>query len=234
MPGGASEIDRLDPQPLIIKLSTGLQLEIVRLKTRQFFRLLKVLTHGAGNALLQKSLDFSADPEKFLQHLVSIVLISIPDAEQETIDFVRSMARPAGLPDKHPRLYSKAEREAAEAAWAELEAELYNPELEDLIDLVEAIIRQEASDIQALGKRIASLVELAGKTGQIQPESPEETPEPQELNASPEPTAPSSTSSPASTGGQISESSTSPSAGSGKSPRRSAKGSSPSTSPAAA
>jgi hypothetical protein len=43
-----SELDRLDPQPVLCKMSTGFELEIVRMRTRQFFRLLRVLTHGAS------------------------------------------------------------------------------------------------------------------------------------------------------------------------------------------
>ena len=39
-----NELDRLDPEPVVVKLTTGLAVEVVRLRTRQFFRLLKVLT----------------------------------------------------------------------------------------------------------------------------------------------------------------------------------------------
>ena len=41
------------------------------------------------------------------------------------------------------------------------ERPLDNPELEDLVDLIEAIVRREAKDIMALGKRLAAMLKLA-------------------------------------------------------------------------
>ena len=94
--------------------------------------------------------------------------------------------------------------------------ELNNPELGDLMDLAEAIVQQEAPEIQALGKRVASLLELAKKTGQLGGQERGKT-ESSSPELSPEP----STSSATSTAGQTSASSASPSAASGSaSPRR--------------
>ena len=92
-----SELDRLDPQPVLCKMSTGFELEIVRMRTRQFFRLLRVLTHGAGPALMQTGLDFKADGAEFASKLLVLVVMSIPDAESEAIQFLTSMCRPAGV-----------------------------------------------------------------------------------------------------------------------------------------
>ena len=55
-----SELDRIDPQPQQVTLSTGLEVDLVRMRTRQFFRLLRVLTHGAGPAMMRAGLDFKA------------------------------------------------------------------------------------------------------------------------------------------------------------------------------
>ena len=80
-----SEVDRIDPEPAIVKLSTGYEVGIQRLKTRQFFRLLKVLTRGVGPAVVQSGLDFSKDPEAFGQSLLAMTLMAIPEPEQRSL-----------------------------------------------------------------------------------------------------------------------------------------------------
>lgn len=211
-----SELERIDPEPAIVKLSTGYEVGIQRLKTRQFFRLLKVLTRGVGPAVVQSGLDFSKDPEAFGQSLLAMTLMAIPEAEQQFIEFLTSMCTPSGLHEAHGRTrLSKQQAEDNQAAVADMMEELNNPELDDLLDLAEAIVRQEAPEIQALGKRVASLLELARKTGQLEDKKETETPSLPEL--SPEPSISSATS----TDGETSTSLTSPSAGSGSaSPRR--------------
>jgi len=95
-----SELDRIDPQPRVHKLSTGFEMEVVRLRTRQFFRLLRILTHGAGPALTQTQLNFEGEAAEFAGKLLTLVLMSIPDAEAEAIAFLASMCRPHGIIDK--------------------------------------------------------------------------------------------------------------------------------------
>lgn len=212
-----NELDRLDPQPVTHKLTTGLAVEIVRLRTRQFFRLLRVLTHGAGPAMVQAGLDFKAGAEQFTSQLLVLVAMSIPDAEQEAIGFLQSMCKPAGLADR-PKL-SKQEEKDNEALWARFNTDLFNPELDDLIDLIELIVRQEAPELQALGKKLQSMMALFQRTGQDK-EPAAEDPSPEQMasqGSSPLP----STSSAANTGGRTSVSTTSRSAASGKSSRQS-------------
>jgi hypothetical protein len=205
-----SELDRIDPQPVECKLSTGFTVEVVRMRTRQFFRLLRVLTHGAGPALAQAQLNFAGDPAEFGQKLLMLVVMSIPDAEQEAIAYLASMCRPAGLVDRPDSQLTKQEKEANDALWARFGDELHNPDPADTLDLIEAIIRQEAPELQALGKKFQRMLELFRKTGQDK-EPPEAEASPQEIN-SPGRSRRRSTSSPTPTGGQTSTSSTSPSA----------------------
>jgi hypothetical protein len=207
-----SELDRIDPDPVTVKLSTGYEVGIQRLKTRQFFRLLKVLTRGLGPAMVQSGLDFSQDKEQFGQNLLAMTLMAIPEAEQQFIEFLQSMCTPVGLHEAHGRnRLSKQQAEDNAAALEELLEELHNPELDDLLDLAEAIVKREAPEIQALGQRMAGLLDLAKKTGQLGDKK--ET-------SSPEGSAEPSISSATSTDGPTSESSTSPSAGSGSASRR--------------
>lgn len=176
-----SELDRLDPEPKIVKLGSGFSIEIMRLKTRQLFRLLKIMTHGAGPAMMEAQLDFSADPAQFGAKLLALVLFSIPDAETEFIQFIGSMARPHGLVEKNSKL-NKQELGDNQALWDTFSDELNNPEPMDLLDVVEAIIEVEGPELQALGKRLAALVKTLQKTG-ADKEKAETPPTPQELNS---------------------------------------------------
>lgn len=206
------ELDALDPQPEQVKLTTGTVVQLEALRARQFFKFLRILTHGAlpnlrdANFLNLTDLDDQA----FMMRLMSLVVLSIPDAEDETIEFVRAMCRPVGLIER--RGLNKADTERNNELWTRLYTELDNPELDDLITLVEAIVRREAEDIKALGKRLRQMFNLAEKTGQLKSPS---SPAANSSADSPEP----STSSPPSTGGRTTTSPTSHSSGSVKSPR---------------
>jgi hypothetical protein len=206
-----SELERLDPQLTERKLSTGFALGVRRMRTRQFFRLLRILTHGAGPALTQAQLNFGGDPAEFGQKLLMLVVMSIPDAEQETIAFLASMCEPAGLSGKQASQLTRQEADADKALWDRYGEELHNPELDDTLDLIEVIVRQEAPELQALGKKLRKTLEMFRKTGQDK-EAPEAEATPQDLS-SPAPSRRRSTRSVTSTDGPTSTSSDSPSAG---------------------
>jgi len=187
---GESEVDRLDPVPVVIKLESGFPIEVVRLRTRQLFRLMRIITRGANPAALG-ALDFkSDDPGKFAGQLLSIVLMAIPDAENEAIGFLQSMTKPSGLVERRTPALSKQENEANTALMDRYTEEMFNPELEDTILLFETIITNEAPDIQALGKKLQHLWTVARKA--LGAEQPTPPPEGMDLH-SPEPTPPSST-----------------------------------------
>lgn len=177
-----SELDRIDPQAETCKLSTGFEVDIVRMRTRQFFRLLRVLTHGAGPALTQSGLDFAAGGEEFGQKLLMLVVMSIPDAEQEAIGFLASMCRPSGIVDKPASQLTKQENEGNQALWTRFNEELHNPDLDDTLDLIEVIIRREAPELQALGKKLQRTFKIFQATGQDKA-APEPEKSPQEINS---------------------------------------------------
>jgi hypothetical protein len=176
-----------------------------------------VLTRGVGPAVVQNGLDFSKDPEAFGQSLLAMIVMAIPEAEQQFIEFLTSMCTPVDLHEAHGRTrLSKQQTEDNQTAINDMLEELNNPELDDLLDLAEAIVRREAPEIQQLGKRVASLLELAKKTGQLEDKSPETT----GTDSSPELSPVPSISSVTSTDGETSTSSSSRSAGSGSASRR--------------
>jgi hypothetical protein len=220
------ELDRIDPIPDFITLKSGIEVHLLPLRTRQLFKLLRIITHGAGQQLLTSGIDFADEPQVFIQKLLGLVLFSIPDAEQETVDFLQSMIEPADLVDKPVRELSNKQREGNIAAWTALNLEMYNPDPSDTIDIIEVIVKREADDLQALGKRLRQFLELAAKTGQLKAESNGDGSRPQQEVNLPESSPESSTSSRASTGGRTRTSSTSRSAASAKSspPSRRASG----------
>jgi hypothetical protein len=209
-----SEIERITPTPRRVVLSSGQVVELVRLQTRQLFALLKILTHGGMGAGILNALDFSLPADEFVQRLVTMLLLSIPDAAQEALEFIALMVQPAGL--IRAAKLSKDQREANQRMWDEMNSALVNPDPGDTIDVIVAIIEQEAPEFQALGKKLASALSLFARTGQDkEPAQPQ--PDGQALaemagvpvspaSPSAEPSPPLSTSSPASTDGPISES----------------------------
>lgn len=209
----ANEIDKLDPIPLSVVLDSGLEVQLESLKSRQFMKLLRIITHGAlqnnvGNTFA--GLMATDTQEEFVGHLLTVVLLSIPDAEDETILFVKSLCYPAGLIE-HRKL-NKQDTELNEALWAAQDAELENPSLNDLVTILEAVVRREAEDIQALGKRLASMWTLAQKTGQIEKTTSQS--QKTSTSASSGASAGRSTSSRRSTAGRTNRSSTAHSVGS--------------------
>lgn len=201
----ANEIDGLDPIPESVKLESGTVVQLESLKSRQFFKLLRILTHSALPGLKDSGLFDQEDitVDEFMSRLLTITVMAIPDAEDETIEFIRSMCYPYGLIERKGLNKQDAERNTL--LWEQLDEELQNPSLQDLLSIVEAIVRREAADIQALGKRLASMFKLAQRTGQVDtPQSPKMSTSPS-LVDSPE----RSTSSRRSTGGRTRKSQTS-------------------------
>lgn len=167
-----SETDVLSPTPedyTQVVLKSGVELVLQPLKARQFFKLLRVITHGAA-PILPTLLDGSAEAstEEWVQKFLAVVFMAIPESDQEALEFIASMVKPAGLIEKGAKKKLSADEEKInDALWDAVEKDLNNPELEDLLSIIEAIIRNEAEDLKALGKRLRGMMEMARKTGQL-------------------------------------------------------------------
>jgi len=147
------DIDLIASEGGPVTLLSGRQVNVERLRTRQTMRLMKILTRGGGAALTD--IDFSGGEDSAAVALLGAVIFSIPEAEDETIDFVRSMVTPVGL-IRDPR--SKPEIEVNEGLFEAISEEFENPELDDLVTVLERVIVVEAPHLIALGKRLALLV----------------------------------------------------------------------------
>lgn len=206
-----SETDRLDPLPDLVELADGRKVAIQRLKLRQLFRLLRIITRGGAGYLpmLQEAVSGATSDEdraeQFGTQLLAIALIALPEAENEAVDFLMSVVEPEGLDEGR----DKRARENNDHLRQELSEYLYNPEPEDAITIIESVIEREKSDLVSLGKRLMASFKMAEKTGQLDEKTSEST----------DPTPTSSVDSPvrsissrASTAGRTKRSSTSESA----------------------
>lgn len=154
-----NDIDRLDPVSDIVSLLSGTQVQVMPLRARQFFKLMRIVTNGGGAMLPNLALAASGDARQFAMQFVGLVVFAIPEAEDQAIDFVKSMVTVPGTNVK--------DKAAVQHSQKLLDDELDDPELDDLITVIECVVRREADDIRALGKRLQAMFSLAQKTGQV-------------------------------------------------------------------
>jgi hypothetical protein len=150
------DVEALSPNPDTVTLESGFVVRVERLKTRGMFKLLKVVTRGAGPILMQMPLDFN-DTEAFIQQFIAIVIMAIPEAEDEAVDFIRSMVVPAEY-DEDAK--SKSAQAKNEKLFERLYRELQDPEPGDTLDIITKIIENEGPHIAALGKRLAATLKV--------------------------------------------------------------------------
>jgi len=153
-----SETERLDPPPTgPLRLESGTEVDIVPLRLRETMKLLQIVTHPTAGFLgtLFEGLDLE-DGAAFAQTLLTVFVMAIPDAIEETVTFIQAMCRPVGLDD----IADPKERLAAQQL---LTAELHNPSLDDAASVIIRVIERESEDLRALGKRLASAISLARK-----------------------------------------------------------------------
>lgn len=163
----AVDQDIIDPVPNIFTFASGFRVKVVPMKTRQLFRLVRILTQGisasVGEGADLSVLFRSADQDESASQIIGLLVTAIPEAEDATVDFLESMVVPADLVEGR---LSQSDRESNDELWSRLSAEIFNPEMEDLLGLVEIIIQQEVPSLVSLGKRLSKTIELMSKTGQ--------------------------------------------------------------------
>jgi hypothetical protein len=158
------EMERLDPVPDTYTFADGTTVRIERLKTRQFFKLLRLITHGGMDALQTIRLDPAQGTEVFTENLIALLIFAVPESEDETIEFLRSMVTPqqVTVPDDVPPSSAlKVADNLRVAEKAKVDAQFTNMGLDDLLGLVEVIIRREAPELKALGKRLADTLKFS-------------------------------------------------------------------------
>lgn len=155
MTTGNIDIDTLSQEPTPVTLVSGLEIKIERLRTRALMALLKILTRGAGAVLGELQFDSETSSEAFVGQLLGAVIVAIPEAEDETVEFINRMVTPVL---KEGRL-SKADIAANADLEVQLRTELADPDLDDLLTIFSEIINIEGPHILALGKRLGVLIQ---------------------------------------------------------------------------
>lgn len=161
MTTGNPDIDTIASEPTPLTLESGFEIKIERLKTRALMALLKILTRGASEVLATLSFSSETSQEDFTGQLIGATILAIPEAEDETVEFIQRMVSPAGI--KEGRL-SKADVQRNAELEAQLRAELDDPELVDLVTIVSEIITAEAPHIRALGNQLGVLLKAFQKS----------------------------------------------------------------------
>lgn len=132
----------------------GVDCTVRRLKTREFLRLVQVITAGMGPALGQIHLDLS-DPESVQEDLLAVMLIAIPNAVEEFTLFLREVVDPV----------DRAQQGAIATYLTD------NPDPAVLLDVFEVVATQEQDDLvalagkaQAMWSRISRLYQRPNET----------------------------------------------------------------------
>lgn len=148
------ELDRLDPLPEKLALKNGMEFEMSPLRLRQFLALLRILTRGATPILASGGLS-SRDGEDFARQLLMLLMFAIPESEEETVEFVKTLAKPklTGNPQIDEEIKN------------DFDAALDDPELEDIVLILQALVENEAEDLRSLGNRLRSMLTVASKMG---------------------------------------------------------------------
>ena len=150
---------RILPEPgQPVTLTDGSQVVVREFKLREFLRFLRILTRGGAQALDGAAFSAGMSQDQFIQQLLAMTLFAIPEAEEEVVEFLVSICEPYPL---------SKDKDEALRQFADLRYKLGNPELDDTITIIEIMVRNEASDIQSLGKRLMSMFKVAGKMGQV-------------------------------------------------------------------
>lgn len=160
------DLKRLGAEPTILTLTSGIKVNVVRMQTRQFFRLIKIFTRGVGPSLIS-SLNFGGDTAAFGSQLLTLLMVALPEAEDAAVDFVNSMCEPHGLVEGRRSKLSKADSDKNRDLWAEMSELMFNPAPEDTISVLETVVAQEGPEIQELGKRLAGLWKTLQETGAL-------------------------------------------------------------------
>lgn len=124
VPGEPFEIGELSEEgPVLVQVN--------RLRTVEFLALMRAVARGVGPGLSE--LDLSDDEDEMRAELLGIMLIALPEASDDFVQFLRVVTVPVGSADK-----------------ARVVREMANPSLDDSMRIIEQIVTQEADDIRRL------------------------------------------------------------------------------------
>lgn len=164
------ELNALDPETEVLTFDDGSQVHVEQLRLRQLFKLLKIVTRGAGPLLFDPRLSLSGTPEEIALKFMTILGFALPEAEDEAVEFILSMIAPVGISDG--RKVTEQERKHNQKLLEAMVEEWENPDPVKAITVIEYIVHREAEDLGALAKKLMTMFSMGKKTGQIQEDIP--------------------------------------------------------------
>lgn len=129
------DVDDLEAiHPDVVRVTIDGQVcKIHRLKTREFLELMRILTNGLGPNIGNVRLSFD-DPDAIGSEMMALMFMAIPNASQEFAVFLADIVEPVD-----------GEQKGKVAAYLH-----DNPELDEMLEIFEAVARQEKDDLSAL------------------------------------------------------------------------------------
>ena len=161
-----NELDRLIPVPgEPIKLSDGTYVLIRPMKVKELFAAFKIITRGAAMSMGALSMNVLNQQDQFAETLIALLINAIPEADEEFAEFLRIVVDP--VPPKD----GWTDRDAHLAAELHLDQLLLeDPEIDDAMDIVTAVVYAESRDIERLGKKLRNAIQLFTK---VTPKTPQ-------------------------------------------------------------
>lgn len=129
------EIAEILQTPKQITIS-GIPCLLKRLRTREFLKLMNILTAGMGGRVVTAVMVGETEAD-LVGRMGAALLNAVPAAADETLDFIRSMVEPAQEKAAH---------------YKALQSALDNPDLDIMFEILTGVLEQEASELVKLGK----------------------------------------------------------------------------------
>ena len=143
------------------ELESGFEVRTERIRLRQLLRFLKILTTNATDILSAIRVDSEDDSNGFIGTLLMALAISIPDSENEIVEFVQSLVKPAGLVEG--RDLPPAVKKENDKLRDELYAELSNPSPDDVFEILSRVLIVEGPNLLNLVQKLQFMI----RTGAI-------------------------------------------------------------------
>ena len=125
------DLEVILPEPGKVTID-GVECTVRHLKAREFFMLMRVLTQGVGPNLMQIRFQGKTD-EDMAGMVTGILLMAIPEALDDFMDLVQHLVEPVDVANR-----------------SKVKAALENPEIEELLPIVDALILNEKDNFAAL------------------------------------------------------------------------------------
>jgi hypothetical protein len=140
-----------------VTLSNGHRLPLRQLKAKQLFVLMRIITRG-GFQLVPTLLAGMGTwtPAEFANQLIALTVWAVPEAPEATLEFLRTMV---DFPVNEEGNLTEQGKEDVNL--------LVDPEMEDVVEIITAIVMENKDDLVSLGKKMRSAMEVMKKTGQL-------------------------------------------------------------------